>query len=267
MKAISTSSVKYASLVAAAALVLLPALLIWFFSVNAAKNTANNASVTAAYPSGDTIRENLLRISLRFNLPPDQYSPPEINLVRDNGELIGNAIDKQRMWSADGKLLTLLLGPGRVKTGLIAHETLGRAFVKGDRITLLVDGKAVKTWSVVESSNKKLQPKFWKLELPPSATREPLVISFDEPIDAMDKEHIAVLDEHGEHIDGDAILENGEKRWRFTPDRHSWKLGSYQLVINPNLEDPCGNSVASPFESRRESADFKPTLIQMKFLK
>jgi hypothetical protein len=47
-------------------------------------------------------------------------------LLRRNGSRIAEPFLKQELWSADGRVLTVLMHPGRVKIGLKAREDLGR---------------------------------------------------------------------------------------------------------------------------------------------
>lgn len=241
------------------------ALFAWAFSALPVSEVSVSPLVAAVYPSGDTIRENLLRISVRFDSPPNQAFPPEVKLLREGGEQIENVFDKQLVWSADGTVLTLLLGPGRVKTGLAAHKQLGRALTEGDTVLLAVDEKIVKRWQVVEASKRQLKPNSWMFEIPPLSIQESFVITFDEPIDAMGKGYIAIFRPDGKRVNGQAFLEAGEKKWRFVPASSPWIAGDYQVLINPHLEDACGNSVSSAFESFDDENGTKPAVIRIDF--
>jgi hypothetical protein len=51
---------------------------------------------------------------------------------------------EQELWSPDGKLLTVLMHPGRVKSGLIAHDERGPILSPGEDVTLTLDGHPIK---------------------------------------------------------------------------------------------------------------------------
>ncbi|MGR5147958.1 hypothetical protein ACQKP8_15595 [Photobacterium alginatilyticum] len=47
--------------------------------------------------------------------------------------------NKFALWSTDSSRLTLLFDPGRVKTGLVAHNAMGRALIPGEDYQLVID--------------------------------------------------------------------------------------------------------------------------------
>jgi hypothetical protein len=204
-------------------------------------------SVAAVYPSGPSIPENLLRISVRFAHPVAGSEMPGIKLERSSGSETQNVFDRDVVWSPDLLVLTLLLGPGRVKTGLNAHNQLGRALLQGESVALSIDGKIVKSWRVTPALNQQINPNNWALQAPGSARMGPVRISFPAPIDAMDKNYLVVLDSEGHRVAGQAMLTGGEREWQFVPDA-PWADGHYAILVNPRLEDPCGNSVSTEFE-------------------
>ncbi|HAA19186.1 MAG TPA: hypothetical protein DCP28_10590, partial [Cytophagales bacterium] len=90
--------------------------------------------VLAVYPSADTLPENLLRMYVEFATPMKTTGNLSRIQLKDaqgqvlNGVLFDNVYE---LWDPDQRQLTLLFDPGRVKTGLQAHDALGRALTPG----------------------------------------------------------------------------------------------------------------------------------------
>ncbi|MEM9696282.1 MAG: hypothetical protein AAGA56_27300, partial [Myxococcota bacterium] len=116
--------------------------------------------VTAIYPRGDSLPENLLRFYVYFSEPMaegrflDHLRLEELPSGRD---LTGVFFDNvHELWSADRRRITLLVDPGRVKTGLHAHEMRGRAFHEGTayRLTVLSSWRSLEGEALGAAVNK-----------------------------------------------------------------------------------------------------------------
>ena len=153
----------------------------------------------------------------------------------------------QEFWSPDGRILTVLMHPGRVKTGLAASERLGRALAPGERVTLELDGRALRTWTVAAADGSPPDPAHWTIVCQPASPNGALSVKLDGQVDAFDANLIAVRAADGRRVAGHSFLANGETVWRFTPT-HSWKPGRYSVVAAATLEDPSGNRPGSAFE-------------------
>ncbi len=202
----------------------------------------------AVHPSGTCIPENLLRISIAFAAPPRGPILPLLALWNSQGQPIADPFLEQELWSPDGKTLTVLLHPGRVKSGLIAHETLGRALARGDEVTLVLAGQKVKSWCVEGEDRGAPEPAKWQLTRAQTGKRTALRIVFEAPIDAGAAAMLAVVDSSNQKVDGRAALVSNEGEWVFTP-KSPWKKSSYRLLVHPRLEDAAGNTVRKTFES------------------
>jgi hypothetical protein len=88
----------------------------------------------------------------------------------------------------------------------------------------------------------------WSLGLPKAGTRDPLVVTFPEPLDrALLERVVDLLDGSGEKVAGAVAVGPGETRWSLTPGQ-PWKAGRYTLRAAAILEDLAGNSLGRPFE-------------------
>ena len=213
----------------------------------AAVALAAAAAILAVRPSGPTVPANLLRISVVFDHPAVGPALPSLELVDAAGRPIPAPFLEQELWSPDGRVLTLLLHPGRVKSGLLAHDLDGPVLTPGEVVTLRRNGDLLKRWTVGPARLQAVNPARWRLGPPPAQSRRPLVVALDAPIDAMDANLVALEGAEGRRVAGVAGLTHGEAAWRFTPAR-PWSAGAYRLVVHPELEDPAGNRVAQAFE-------------------
>lgn len=200
----------------------------------------------AVYPSGSSVPENLLRISLRFETAPMRSVLSDLELLDDHGLIDGTFLN-QELWSPDGKTLTVLLHPGRVKAGLHANVRLGRALNGQGDVTLRWRSVVLARWRVDGPDTSPPDPRAWQVETVPGRGRDPLVIVLDAPIDVAATDLIAVADADGRRVDGVAELSSEERQWRFTPAR-PWRAVAYTVRLHPNLEDAAGNRVGQRFE-------------------
>lgn len=205
-------------------------------------------TIVLVQPSGSTVPANLLRFSIRFTGPVDSPVLPKLALSRVGGERIDAPFLEQELWSADGRVLTVLMHPGRVKQGLIAREERGPILSEGDDLMLTLDDRPIKRWRAGPVDERGPVPSAWTLLPVRVATRQPLVVVLDAPIDGLAVDHLAVTDERGRRLSGRARLSDGETRWTFTPDA-TWRGVTYRLVVRGTLEDPSGNRTGSRFET------------------
>ncbi len=148
--------------------------------------------------------------------------------------------------------MTILLHPGRVKSGVGANLAFGRALHAGSMVTLVVDHPALakpgrKTWRVTAFDAESPQPTRWTFEPPRRGSRSPIVIHLDAPISSSAEALIAIRGPDGRRLAGTARLEDGETVWRFVPAR-PWRAGPHAVVTHQDLEDPAGNRPCAPFE-------------------
>jgi hypothetical protein len=204
--------------------------------------------VVLVQPSAAEVPANLLRMSIVFAAPIDGPVLPRIALRRADGGSLHEPFLQQELWSPDGKILTLLLNPGRVKTGLIAREQWGPIVRAGDEVILTLDGRPIKRWHVGPSDANGPVPTAWKLSSVRPASRQTLDVAFDGPIDGRDADDLVIVDANDNLVNGHGQLRNGEAAWTFIPNQ-AWHAGEYRLVVHGTLEDPSGNRLGGHFET------------------
>ncbi|MFN0087496.1 MAG: Ig-like domain-containing protein [Blastocatellia bacterium] len=219
--------------------------------------------VAEVYPSADVVPENLLKFYLHFSAPMRRGNIYEhIQLLDSAGRLVELPfleIDEE-LWDATLTRLTLFIDPGRIKRGVLPLEEIGPSLQAGKSYTLAVrrewkDGNGAplkaefqKSFRVVAPDRDPPDPGQWALQPPPAGSRDPVVLTFPEPMDhALALRLITIIDAAGQVVPGEAALEDHERRWSFTP-RTAWLRGGYGLVVRTTIEDLAGNNIGKPFE-------------------
>jgi hypothetical protein len=221
--------------------------------LGAAGAASGTSGVVRVQPSAPEVPSNLLRISIEFAAPPAEPVLPQISLAHADGTPVAEPFLQQELWSPNGRILTILLHPGRVKTGLVAHEELGPILAEGENVVLAFDGRPIRRWRVGPVNRNGPDPAGWKLAPVAAGSRQALVVALDAAIDGRDAGYLAVADSRHRRVAGQARLKDGEKTWAFTPDQ-PWRAGHYQLVVRATLEDAAGNRLGSHFETAVDAA-------------
>ena len=213
--------------------------------------------VILVQPSGPEVPANLLRISIRFAAHAEGPLLPRLSLLRADGRQVHEPFLEQELWSPSGRILTVLMHPGRVKTGLKAHDEKGPILSVGDDIALALDGAPIKRWRVGPADEIGPMASQWKLSAVRVESKQPLVVALDAPIDGRDADYLAIGDDRDRRVAGRARLTNGERTWTFTPSA-PWRPGAYKLAVRGTLEDPAGNRLGSQFETSIDSPPGPP---------
>ncbi|MDR3637310.1 MAG: Ig-like domain-containing protein [Isosphaeraceae bacterium] len=221
------------------------------------------AVVTRVDPTGNRLPENLLKVYLHFSKPMSRGKAyGHVRILDASGRALKAPFLElgEELWDPSGTRLTLLLDPGRIKRGLRPREEDGPILEAGKTYTLVVD----RDWSdadgfpLREAFRRRFQagppdeaqpdPKTWKVAAPAAGSTDPLTVTFPEALDrAMLDRAIEVRGPDGRTVAGCLEVSPEGTRWRFRPER-AWVAGTSHLVIDAELEDLAGNSIARPFE-------------------
>lgn len=215
------------------------------------------------YPTAEELPANLLRFFVYFPRPMGRGDILDhIVLVDDTGSEVTGAFLENRfdLWSPDATRLTVLLDPGRVKTGLAAHDAMGRALEEGRLYSLVVRASAedatgcalgaetVQAFTAAAPDIEPPAPDTWVLNRPAVGTRHPLSVDLGSPHDHLSLVYrLRVLDAGGDALPGRIDLDDGESIWRFTPTS-PWRDAPHQLVTDERLEDLAGNRPGALFD-------------------
>lgn len=219
--------------------------------------------VSGVHPSTGEIPENLLRLYVHFTAPMSRGDVLRwVRLEDSTGATIEDAFLAlgEELWDRHATRLTVLLDPGRIKSGLRPQAELGRALAVGHQVTIAIDGRWPdasgrplgegfrRSFRVVAADQEPPDPTRWRLEPPRAGGRAPLRIALGEPLDhALLHRLVWVEDEAGGALEGSIALGDDERTWSFTP-LAPWSAGRYAVVIDRRLEDLAGNRVGRAFE-------------------
>jgi hypothetical protein len=232
--------------------------------LNDSRKPVAATKVLNIYPLSSELPENLLRFYIYFNTPMKKGEALRHISLRDaEGKIDLQAFMefKQELWSSDGKRLTLLFDPGRIKRGVSTNLELGPALLEGKQYELIISSDwpdvygnklsqdITKTFRVVKPYRRQLKLDSLQLSVPKVKTTGPLILHFDRIIDhALIQSMLRVENENNQIISG---------YWRVLPDEKSaefiaeeeWKQGNFQIIFNPRFEDVSGNNLEELLDS------------------
>ncbi len=219
--------------------------------------------VQAVHPATREVPANLLRLYVVFSASMSIGEARErVRLVEADGRRVDGAFLElqEELWDPTRRRLTLLVDPGRIKRGLRGHEELGAPLQAGHRYRLEIDGgwRDGRGRPLGAGFNHELvagpddreapDPSTWHLD-PPGGATAPLVVRFAESLDrALLASRMAVEDAAGRRVTGTIDVDEGDRRWRFTPTE-AWRPGPHRLRVAPDLEDVAGNSLRRLFDA------------------
>ncbi|RYG01193.1 MAG: hypothetical protein EOO02_13260, partial [Chitinophagaceae bacterium] len=143
--------------------------------------SVSSTSITAVYPTIDTLPANLLKLYIVFSAPMrESVSSEYIHLVDESGDTLNDVfLDLQpELWNESGTVLTTWFDPGRIKRDLQPNLEKGNPLIAGKRYRLFVS----KEWKdrkgelltqdfekqfVVKQRDEKIpDPNSWKIVSP-----------------------------------------------------------------------------------------------------
>ncbi len=225
--------------------------------------------VVAFYPSGSVLPENLLRMYVHFSEPMRQgVAWDHLRLEDERGQEIELGLLEldHELWDPSGTRLTLLFDPGRIKSGLVPNREEGRPLEGRPSFSLVLDAAwpsaagaplgAVhrSTYEVGPADHEQPRPAQWVLDLPAVGTLDPLGI---DPGQVLDRGMLArsLRIELEQRVVATTLrVVRGGSTLELVPEER-WRAGSYELRVDPRLEDPSGNSVRRPFETDLEEEE------------
>jgi hypothetical protein len=233
------------------------------FTIPSERIEISRPEVTRVYPSSDLLPENLLRFYVCFsNSMQRGQAVEEISLLDSGGQPVSDALYRPpvELWDRTVRRLTVLLDPGRLKRWVGPNVELGPPLKAGQRYTLEIGsgmtdvyGRQLrdhfrKHFIVGDPFREPISVESWKILPPPTNSLLPLVLMFSHPLDwALLFHSITVGAPDGSVVQGQAVVDQFEKRWRFIP-RRPWVAGAYRVLVSSGLEDLCGNSVTGSFD-------------------
>jgi hypothetical protein len=240
-------------------------LIAWFGGVPEPQR-APIARVVSVTPSAEVWPENILRFYVTFSAPMRiGVAWDHIRMLDEAGRQMGGMFVEidQELWDPEGRRLTVLFDPARIKRGLVDHINEGPPLTAGARATLeiahfwrdaaggLMAAPFSKTVTIAAPRRGALDPADWRLK-PPAGPADPLVVDFPHPLDAaLAVRAFGVRRADGAQVACQATLERNETRLTLSP-LTAWEDGAHTLIADPVLEDVAGNRIGRPFDIDRK---------------
>jgi len=222
------------------------------------KEKVDLAKVLSIFPSANLWPENLLRFYIYFQTPMKQEEAlKHIQLIDEKGNSDSNAFMKfkEELWSNDGKRLTILFDPGRIKRGVSTNSIHGPSLEKGKSYHLSISGdwqdvygnslleKTKKEIKVTAACREKIETENWILKKPVSSSQESLWLGFDRIMDhALLQSMVLIKDASENIVEGYWEILDNEQGMQFVPQL-KWKEGSCKIELDARLEDVSGNNL------------------------
>jgi hypothetical protein len=219
--------------------------------------------VLAIHPPAGPVPRNLLRCYVWFSAPMSEgYAAGHVALADDAGTPLPGALlaTEYELWDAGRRRLTVLLDPARIKRGLAGQRAAGYPLQEGQPVRLVVDAGfrdaagtplragGERRYTVGPDERRRVEPGAWTLAVPAAGGTEPLLVTFDRPLDhGLVARCLHVTGPGGARLDGAAQAGPQDRSWRLVPAT-AWAAGTHHLHVDPVLEDLAGNSARRVFD-------------------
>lgn len=213
-------------------------------------------------PSQAMIPANILRFYVQFSEPMARGQLRDaVTLIHSDGRPVSSPFLnlKTELWDPSQTRVTLLLDPGRIKQGVGPNMQAGAPFQPGETYALVVSGSmqsaagaplgtdATLALRVGQAERRAIDPAMWQILAPTAGSHAPITVTFDRIMDSGAAQRLLHMqDGVGNRLRG-AITSDG-RGWSFTPVQ-TWQADDYHLIVDPDLEDVSGNTIAAPFDA------------------
>jgi hypothetical protein len=205
-------------------------------------------------PQATVLPANTLRFYLHFPRPAEAHFDREhLWLLNEQEQVVSDPflVLSQELWSVDGRRLTVLMEPGRIKRGLGTDPAHEPAFVVGRTYSLVVTtlGQTARhPFRVSDPVREPVDEARWRVVAPTAGTFDPVAVHFDRVMDAaLCEDEIAVLTLSGDAVDTRVSLTPDGTTARLIPS-HPWRDGEHRLVASQRLEDVSGNRLGEALD-------------------
>lgn len=213
-------------------------------------------------PSQAVIPANTLRLYLHFSEPMARGQLRElVSLATADGTPVENPFLtlEAELWDPSQTRATLLLDPGRIKQGVGPNVAGGAPLQEGQSYRLTVSAEMLSAkarplgspvsvaFRVGPPERRIIAPESWDILLPGAGSNTPLSVAFDRIMDTGVVLRLVTLHgPDGQPVRGQITSDGGG--WSLIPDQ-PWQAGSYSLIVDPELEDVAGNTIAASFDA------------------
>jgi hypothetical protein len=205
-------------------------------------------------PQATVLPTNVLRFYIHFPRPGEaHFDRDQLWLLNEEEQVVHDPflVLSQELWSLDGRRLTVLMEPGRIKRGLGANPTHDPALVAGRTYSLVVTALGQTARHIFHVSDPILEAiteTDWRIVSPTVGSLDPVEVHFDRVMDAaLCEDEIAVLTLSGKVVPTRVSLAPDGTTAQIIPS-HPWLAGEHHLVASERLEDICGNRLGEALD-------------------
>jgi hypothetical protein len=205
-------------------------------------------------PEAKVLPANTLRFYFYFPRPAEaHFDRAQLCLLNEDEQVVHDPflVLSQELWSPDGRRLTVLMEPGRIKRGLGPDPTHDPALVVGQTYSLVITAlgqTARHTFRVSDPVLVAFDEAQWRLVAPTVGSLDPVVVHFDRVMDAvLCEDEMGVLTASGEVIQTSVSLAPDGTTAQIIPS-HPWSALEHHLVVSKRLEDVCGNRLGEALD-------------------
>jgi hypothetical protein len=205
-------------------------------------------------PEAEVLPANTLRFYIHFPRSAEaHFDRDHLWLLNEEEQVVRDPflVLPQELWSVDGRRLTVLMEPGRIKRGLGADPSHEPALVVGRTYSLVVTAlgqTARRAFRVSDPVLEAVDETRWRLVSPTAGSLDPAVVHFDRVMDAaLCEDEIGVLTPAGELAATRVSLAPDGTAARLIPSR-PWLAGEHRLVVSDRLEDVGGNRLGEALD-------------------
>jgi hypothetical protein len=205
-------------------------------------------------PQAKVLPANTLRFYIHFPRSGEaHFDRDHLRLLNEEEQVVRDPflVLPHELWSVDGRRLTVLMEPGRIKRGLGSDPSHEAALVVGRTYSLIVTAlgqTARHTFRVSDPVLKAVDETRWRLVSPTAGSLDPAVVHFDRVMDAaLCEDEIGVLTPSEEVVQTRVSLAPDGTATRLIPS-HPWRAGEHRLVVSERLEDVCGNRLGEALD-------------------
>src|SRR5277367_3207027 len=185
-------------------------------------------------PQAKVLPANTLRFYLHFPRSGEaHFDRDQLWLLNEEEQVVRDPflVLSHELWSVDGRRLTVLMEPGRIKRGLGADPSHEPALVVGRTYSLVVTalGQTMRhTFRVSDPVLKAVDETRWRLVSPTVGSLDPAVVQFDRVMDAaLCEDEIAILTSSREVVETRVSLAPDGTAVRLIPSQ-PWRAGEHR---------------------------------------
>jgi hypothetical protein len=208
----------------------------------------------AILPAAEWLPANILRFYVHFSAPAEAvFEREQLRLLASDGDVIPDAflILNEELWSPDGRRLTILMEPGRIKRGMGPDSKHPPALVPHDgyRLEISTGGQThTKTFWVLPPMMEPLLEKNWQVAGARARSRSALEVTFDRMMDdAIAVDEVVILRSDSTRFDGVQSLTMDGRRLIFEPAKR-WEDEEYRIIFSRRFEDMSGNRLGEALD-------------------